>query len=344
VEILLDKNLQEMEQFVVGLGEPKFRAKQIWNCLLLGIQPKDSTTLPACLKEKLNNYICQPIKIYRDIKGKNAVKFLYELYDGNIIEGILMFHNYGNTLCVSTQVGCRMGCKFCASTLDGLIRNLAAGEILGQFVAVNKYLGGTLKDRKIANIVLMGSGEPLDNYDNVIKFLKLVTDENGFNVSKRNISLSTCGVVDKINRLADDFAGGVLTISLHTPFQEKRQEIMPIAKAYDLDKLMQSVRNYVDKTGRRAVFEYTLIDGVNDTKKDAQMLRTLTKGLICHINLIPLNYVKERDLKTSNNIESFKQQLEDMGMSVTVRNSLGDDIDGACGQLRRKVLGENKNE
>ena len=344
MEILLDKNLQEMEQFVIGLGEPKFRAKQILNCLLLGNKPKESTTLPASLKAKLADYVCQPIKIYRDIKGKNAVKFLYELYEGNIIEGILMYHSYGNTLCVSTQVGCRMGCKFCASTLDGLIRNLSAGEILGQFVAVNKYLGGTLKDRKITNIVLMGSGEPLDNYDNVIKFLKLVTDENGFNVSKRNISLSTCGIADKIDRLADDFPGVVLTISLHTPFQEKRQEIMPIAKVYNLDKLMNSVQKYIEKTGRRAVFEYTLIDGVNDSVKDAQQLRILTKGLICHINLIPLNYVKERDLKTSNNIENFKQQLENMGMSVTVRNSLGSDIDGACGQLRRKVLGENKDE
>ncbi len=344
MEILLDKNLQEMEQFVMSLDEPKFRAKQILNCLLCGKSIEESTTLPISLKSKLSSYVCLPIKIYQDIKGENAVKFLYELYDGNIIEGILMFHKYGNTLCVSTQVGCRMGCKFCASTLDGLIRNLTAGEILGQFVAVNKYLGGTLKNRKITNIVLMGSGEPLDNYDNVLKFLKLVTDENGFNVSRRNISLSTCGVVDKIDCLIEDFPGVVLTISLHTPFQEKREKIMPIAKVYSLDKLITSVRNYIEKTGRRAVFEYTLIDGINDSNADAQQLRLITKGLICHINLIPLNYVKERDLKTSNNIEKFKQQLENMGMSVTIRNSLGNDIEGACGQLRRRILGEKKGE
>lgn len=326
MEILLDKNLGELEEFVVGLGEKKFRAKQLMNCLLLGDELDECTTLSKAFKGKLSDYVIQPVKIHKAIKGKNAVKFLYKLCDGNIIEGILMFHNYGNTICISTQVGCRMGCKFCASTLDGLVRNLSAGEILGQFVAVNK---------------LMGSGEPLDNYYNVIKFLKLVTSEQGFNVSKRNISISTCGIADKIDRLTEDFAGVVLTISLHTPFQNKREEIMPIAKAYNLDGLLKSVRNYVDKTGRRAVFEYTLIDGVNDSPKDAEQLRNLTRGLICHINLIPLNYVKERDLKTSKNIEKFKQQLETLGMSVTVRNSLGSDIDGACGQLRRKYLGEN---
>ncbi len=341
MEILLDKNLDELEEFVVGLGEKKFRAKQLMNCLLLGDELDECTTLSKAFKEKLSDYVIQPVKIHKAIKGKNAVKFLYKLCDGNIIEGILMFHNYGNTICISTQVGCRMGCKFCASTLDGLVRNLSAGEILGQFVAVNKYLGGNVKERKITNIVLMGSGEPLDNYDNVIKFLKLVTSEQGFNVSKRNISISTCGIADKIDRLTEDFAGVVLTISLHTPFQNKREEIMPIAKAYNLDRLLKSVRNYVDKTGRRAVFEYTLIDGVNDSLKDAEQLRNLTRGLICHINLIPLNYVKERDLKTSKNIEKFKQQLETLGMSVTVRNSLGSDIGGACGQLRRKYLGEN---
>ena len=344
MKILLDNDLNELQQLMLDLNEPKFRAKQLYDSLLLGQNVDENTTLPKPLKEKLSDYIWQPIKIYKTYEGKDAVKFLYKLNDNNIIEGIVMFHKYGNTLCVSTQVGCRMGCKFCASTLDGLLRNLTCGEILGQVVAVNKYLGGNIADRKITNIVLMGSGEPLDNYDNVLKFLKMVTDKNSFNFSKRNISLSTCGLADKIDKLADDFAGIVLTISLHSSTQSKRQEIMPIAYKYDLTTLINSVKNYAIKSGRRVVFEYTLIDGVNDSIEDAKNLSKLTKGLMCHINLIPLNFVKERNLQTSKNIYNFEKQLKNMGCSVTVRNSMGSEIDGACGQLRRKHLAEENNE
>ena len=344
MKILLDNDLNELQQLMLDLNEPKFRAKQLYDSLLLGQNVDENTTLPKLLKEKLSDYIWQPIKIYKTYEGNDAVKFLYKLNDNNIIEGIVMFHKYGNTLCVSTQVGCRMGCKFCASTLDGLLRNLTCGEILGQVVAVNKYLGGNIADRKITNIVLMGSGEPLDNYDNVLKFLKMVTDKNSFNFSKRNISLSTCGLADKIDKLADDFAGIVLTISLHSSTQSKRQEIMPIAYKYDLTTLINSVKNYAIKSGKRVVFEYTLIDGVNDSIEDAKNLSKLTKGLMCHINLIPLNFVKERNLQTSKNIYNFEKQLKNMGCSVTVRNSMGSEIDGACGQLRRKHLAEENNE
>ena len=338
MKILLDYNIEELQHFMVNIGEQKFRARQVYQSMLMGQTLEENTTLSKSLKEKLSKYVWQPIEIYKIYEGKRVVKFLYKLHDNNIVEGIVMFHNYGNTLCVSTQVGCRMGCKFCASTLDGLVRNLSSGEILGQIVAVNKYLGGTITDRKITNIVLMGSGESLDNYDNVLKFLNEVTSKDGFNFSKRNISLSTCGLADKIDRLANDFGGLVLTISLHQADQKKRQEIMPIANKYSLQTLMQSVKNYVEKSGRRAIFEYTLIDGVNDSKKDAEMLAKLTKGILCHINLIPLNYVKERNLQTSKNIEKFEEELVKLGCSVTIRQSLGSDIEGACGQLRRKVL------
>ena len=344
MKILLDNDLNELQQLMIDLNEPKFRAKQLYDSLLLGQSADENTTLPKSLKEKLSDYIWEPIKIYKAYEGKDAIKFLYKLNDNSIIEGIVMFHKYGNTLCVSTQVGCRMGCKFCASTLDGLLRNLTCGEILGQVVAVNKYLGGNITDRKITNIVLMGSGEPLDNYDNVLKFLKTITDKNSFNFSKRNISLSTCGLAYKIDKLADDFAGIVLTVSLHSSTQSKRQEIMPIANKYDLTTLMKSVKNYAEKSGRRVVFEYTLIDGVNDSIEDAKNLCKLTKGIMCHINLIPLNFVKERNLQTSKNIFNFEKQLKNMGCSVTVRNSMGSEIDGACGQLRRKHLAEENNE
>ena len=344
MNILLDYNLNELEKKIVEMNESKFRAKQIYNSLLSGIELDENTTLPKHLKESLLNYVWSPIKIYKTYEGDSATKFLYKLYDDNIIEGIVMYNRYGNTLCVSTQVGCRMGCKFCASTLDGLVRNLSCGEILGQVVAVNKFLGGDIKNRKITNIVLMGSGEPLDNYDNVIKFLEILTDENGFNFSRRNISLSTCGIADKIYKLAEDFSGIILTISLHSAFQNKRQEIMPIANKYDIDTLMKSVKHYEQKTGRRVVFEYTVINDVNDTIVDAKKLYEITYGIRCHINLIPLNYVKERGLKNSTNIEKFKEYLCKMGRSVTIRKSLGSEIEGACGQLRRKQLKEENDE
>ncbi|MDE6870186.1 MAG: 23S rRNA (adenine(2503)-C(2))-methyltransferase RlmN, partial [Clostridia bacterium] len=271
-------------------------------------------------------------------------KYLYKLCDGNIIEGVLMKYKYGNTLCVSTQVGCRMNCAFCASGLDGLIRNLTAGEILGQVIAVNAR-NAIGEDRGVTNIVLMGSGEPLDNYDNVCKFLTLVSDEKGLNISKRNISLSTCGLCDRIRQLADDGYSPTMTISLHAPNDEMRKEIMPIAKKYSIADIIKAVKYYFEKTGRRIIFEYSMIAGKNDTEDCARQLAGVVKGLACHINLIPLNYVKERGLDGSNkkNIYRFMSVLEKQGVSVTVRRSMGSDIDGACGQLRRKVVNNEDN-
>ena len=252
-----------------------------------------------------------------------------------------MSYKYGNTLCVSTQVGCRMGCKFCASTLNGLARNLSAGEILSQVLVVNNYLGGKVgKNREITNIVLMGSGEPLDNYDNVIKFLHLVSSPDGLNVSPRNISLSTCGIVPNIYRLADEKLQVILTISLHAPNDELRKTIMPIANKYSVNQIVDAAKNYFNKTGRRVVFEYALIDGVNNTVECANELASLVKGFPTHVNLIPLNEVKERDLKTVTHkkAEQFADLLKKHKVSVTIRRTIADDIDGACGQLRNKII------
>jgi len=336
--ILLDNNKEELKKIVLELGEPKFRAQQLNEFLL---NDCNSSSLPKNLLEKLkeNSYTVKAIEINREYKSDSVIKFLYKLNDDNLIEGILILNNYGNTLCLSTQVGCRMGCSFCASTLNGLVRNLSAGEILGQFVAVNRYLGGNLKNRKIANIVLMGSGEPLDNYDNVIKFLKLICDE-GFSVSRRNISLSTCGLCDKIKELAVDFPGIVLTISLHASNDIERKKLMPIANKWSLNELMDSARYYFDLTKRRVIFEYILIKGENDSEANAKELKELINGLSYHVNIIPLNKVSERDLQCSTNCEKFLKWLEDMNMSATIRRSLGAEVEGACGQLRQKVLNE----
>ncbi|MEG2159489.1 MAG: 23S rRNA (adenine(2503)-C(2))-methyltransferase RlmN, partial [Clostridia bacterium] len=273
-----------------------------------------------------------------------TIKLLYRLHDGNLIEGVLMNYKYGNTLCVSTQVGCRMGCKFCASTLGGLVRNLSAGEILGQVVAVNRYLGGDLENRKITNIVLMGSGEPLDNFDNVIKFLYLVNDVSGLNISMRNISLSTCGIAPKIDELAKLNLQINLTISLHSADQVKREEIMPIARAYSLETLMISVRNYFEATKRRVIFEYTLIDDANDSYSDALKLANLTRNISAHINLIRLNPVKETKMRGTSDIKAkkFLEYLTNLNVSATLRRQMGVDIEGACGQLRQRYIEEDK--
>jgi len=339
------ERVYEENDFISSLGEPKFRLAQIKQMLLDGVSLEDNTTLPKSLKEKLQQSDLLPLEIYQFKKGKSASKFLYKLLDGNLIEGILMEHSYGNTLCVSTQVGCRMGCKFCASTLDGLVRNLSPYEILCQYIVANKFAGGTQKNRAITNIVLMGSGEPLDNYDNTLKFLNLITSEETFNISRRNISLSTCGLCDKIDKLADDFPNLVLTISLHAPTDKQRKQTMPIANKYSLNDIMNSARRYYEKTKRRVVFEYALIKDQNDRKEDAENLKKLMHGLSYHINLIPLNYVKEREnLKPTDNAVRFLKWCEELGMSATIRKSLGSDIDGACGQLRRKVLQQKGEE
>ncbi len=340
---LLDYNYEEIEKIVLDLGEKKFRAKQLFEWLNKGAEFSDMKNLPSSFIKKLEDegYVAQAIHIKDVLESKldGTKKYIYELNDGNIIEGVLMKYKYGNTICVSTQVGCRMNCAFCASGLDGLIRNLTPGEILGQVIAVNKD-NKVDKERAITNIVLMGSGEPLDNYDNVTKFLDLVNAEEGLNISMRNISLSTCGLCDKIYKLADDGYNLTLTISLHAPTNEQRLQTMPVTKKYPIEEIIKAVKYYFDKTGRRIVFEYAMIERQNDTLESSKALVALLKGLTCHVNVIPLNYVKERGLKGTNmdSIKNFIKYLEDHKISATKRRTMGADIEGACGQLRRKYL------
>ncbi len=339
---LLDLNFDEILQIVLESGQPKYRAQQLYSGLQAGKRIEE-INIPKNFKEYLKEreIAVGGVEIYEKFISKldGTIKYLYKLNDGNIIEGVLMKYKYGNTLCVSTQVGCRMGCAFCASTIGGLVRNLSAGEILGQVIAVNRD-NKTDENRGVTNIVLMGSGEPLDNYDNVLKFLNLVTCEDGLNISMRNISLSTCGIVPKIYELAKEKLGLTLSLSLHAPDDNLRKNIMPISKAYKLEDTINAMRSYVKSTGRRVVFEYALISGINDTKECAQKLSDLIKGMQCHVNLIPLNSVDESGLNgsDSNRVKNFKMTLEKLGISVTVRREMGADISGACGQLRRSYL------
>ena len=342
MNILYDLSLSELENEIIKRGYPKYRAKQIYSNLVKGKAISEMTDVPEKLKgELLEDYADAPLKIIKKLVSKDGtIKYLFALSDGNVIEGVLMSYKYGNTLCVSTQVGCRMGCKFCASTLGGLIRNLSAGEILSQVLFVNRDNGGDLKNRKVTNVVLMGSGEPLDNYDNVIKFFELVSADTGINISQRNISLSTCGLVDKIKEMANLNLQITLTISLHAPNDEMRKEIMPIANKYSIKELIDAVKYYFDKTKRRIVFEYSLISGKNDSFQCADELSRMLKGLVCHVNLIPLNEVKERGMIGTNRKKAyaFADRLNQNGISATVRRTMGADIEGACGQLRAKIL------
>ncbi|MBE5757433.1 MAG: 23S rRNA (adenine(2503)-C(2))-methyltransferase RlmN [Clostridiales bacterium] len=343
--ILLDYEKNELYKNFEGFNIQKFRVDQLVTAMYNGKDFEDNINLPKDFLNKIQElgYILQPIKIRKVVtsKGKDkTIKFLYDLPDGNIIEGVLMSYAFGNTLCVSTQVGCKMNCKFCASGLNGFVRNLSVGEILGQIVTVNKYLGGTLKDRKITNIVLMGSGEPLDNYDNVKKFLQILTSNDCFDMSVRNISLSTCGIPSKIEELADLGLSVTICISLHAPNDKIRREIMPIAKRYSISEIIDSLKYYHTMTNRRIIIEYTLIDGVNNTMSCAKELSEVLKNLPCHVNLIKLNEVEGRDLKAPT-IESCKKFLDNLnrfGVSATMRRTLGDDVEGACGMLRNKEI------
>jgi len=338
---LQSKSIEELNEWLAGIGEPSFRAKQIFEWAQNYASVSEMTNIPKPLREKIDAEFCvAPVIIEREFISKDGThKFLYKLSDGELIEGVLMKYKYGNTLCVSTQVGCRMGCSFCASGIDGLIRNLDAGEILGQVLCVNKHLGGSTTDRKVTNIVLMGSGEPLDNFDNVVKFIKLASATEGINISQRNISLSTCGLADKIRRLTDENLGITLTISLHATTDESRKKLMKIANAYTLVELMDAVRYYFDKTRRRVVFEYIMLKE-NTTHQDALRLRSLTRGIACHVNLIPANPSPETNIKplTKERETKFWQALKDAGLTATTRRTLGSDIEGACGQLKRRVL------
>ena len=345
MQSLLEYTEEELVDILAPLDIKGYRVGQIFLALNQG-KAFNEMNIPQDIKQKLSeNFVSQPIIILEKLVAKDGtIKFLYRLEDNNIIEGVLMQYKYGYTLCVSTQVGCRMGCKFCASTLNGLVRNLTLAEILGQVVTVNRFLGGKLGEgRKITNIVLMGSGEPLDNYDNVTKFFKLVTNSNGLNVSERNISLSTCGLVDKIKKLADDGFKITLTISLHASIDEKRKELMPIAKVYSISEILDACKYYFNKTNRRVVFEYVLVKDKNDSFEDAKRLASILKGFPTHVNVIPLNPVEERDLlaTTRQKAGEFVQLLNKLGQSATLRRTLGEEIDGACGQLRQRYLDNN---
>lgn len=344
---LLNLSFEELKNKILDFGEKSFRAGQIFKALHLGLDFSEMTELSKTFREKLQTeYVAQPVRIIKHLESiDGTVKFLFALNDGNVIESVLMKYNHGYSLCVSTQVGCRMHCAFCASGLNGLIRNLEAGEILGEVIAANKFLSGGLGEkRKVINIVLMGSGEPLDNYDNTIKFLRLVSAPEGINVSQRNISLSTSGLVPNMHKLAEENVSVNLTVSLHSPFDEERQKIMPIAKTYKISQIIDACVYYFNKTGRRYIFEYVLIKGENDTPRHADGLIKLLKGKPCHVNLIRLNEVKENELKSSTDKEAYRflGLLEKGGLSATVRRRMGEDIDGACGQLRQRYLDENE--
>ncbi len=342
---LLSLSVEELKTL---FPEPKYLGGQLFAFLHKGCSFDEMTSVKKDIRAYLNeNYVANPVSILEKFVGKSGtIKYLFRLTDGNLIEGVYMPHDYGNTICVSTQIGCRMGCTFCASSLDGLLRNLTPGEILGQVIAVNRDNGGTLENRAVTNIVLMGSGEPFDNYDNVLKFLDLVSSDKGINISERNISLSTSGLADKVIKFADSGHKVTLSISLHAPFDELRSSLMPVNRKYNVAKIVSAAKYYFEKTGRRVIFEYTLIKGENDSDKCAKELAKLTRGFPSHVNLIRLNEVKERDhsAPTEDATKEFLKKLEALGVSATIRRSLGNDIEGACGQLRRRYLSENNDE
>lgn len=334
------KNLteKEMKDFLVSIGEKKFRGSQIFSWIYKNIRDFDEmNNIPKSLREKLKETsIIGNIDIELRLESEidNTQKYLFLLNDGNIIETVAMEYDNRVTVCVSNQVGCRMGCRFCASTIDGLERNLEAWEILDQIMKVQEDLG-----KRVSNVVMMGSGEPLDNFENSKKFLELVNEENGLNIGYRHITLSTCGLVDKIYELADLEIPINIAISLHSPFDDERQEIMPVAKKYSIDEIIKVCNYYISKTNRRITFEYSLIKGKNDSDREAKKLVELLRGMLCHVNLIPINPIEERDFEKPDMeyINRFKNYLDKKNIPVTIRNSMGADISGACGQLRRKV-------
>lgn len=341
-EILQDLSFEEMESLVLSLGEKKYRAAQLWRGLMQGKKISDITDLSKAFKAKLlERFEDEPVRIAETLTSSDGTeKYLFALADGNIIEGVFMRYKYGNTQCVSTQVGCRMNCAFCASGLGGLVRDLTAGEILSQILVVNALYGGTPEKRAVTNVVLMGSGEPLDNYGNTVRFLRNVSREGGIGISPRNISLSTCGIVPKMYALADEGIPVNLTVSLHNADDEERARIMPAAKAYKIADILKACDYYFEKTGRRYIFEYSLIHGENADRQHAEKLISVLKGRPCHVNLIRLNEVKERALSGADEKEAYRflGMLEKAGLSATLRRRTGADIGGACGQLRASRL------
>ena len=338
--VLLGMAQEELKALLKSLGQPAFRAGQVLAWLNKGIPFEEMSNLPKSLRETLRETCVDlPMSIHQTFPSRkdDTVKFLFSCLDGNMIEGVLMHYHYGYSLCISTQVGCKMGCAFCASTLSGCVRSLTAAEMLSQVLLANRFLG---ERGHVGHIVLMGSGEPLDNYDNTVAFLRLVNAEEGLNISLRNISLSTCGLVPQMERLSGEGLPVTLSISLHAPNDQIRRQIMPVANTYAIDELMDAVRAYVRKTGRRVVFEYALIDQLNSRPEHARELARLVSGLQCHVNLIPLNHVDERSLRPAapEAVQLFLKTLEEKHISATIRREMGSDIGGACGQLRRSVL------
>ena len=338
---LKSMTIAEIGDILKELGQPAFRAKQVFFWLHKGVRSyEEMTNLPKALRDVLaEKYPLHPPQVVRKQESKKdgTIKYLWQLSDGNCVETVLMRYHYGNTVCISTEVGCRMGCAFCASTIGGLVRKLEPYEILDQVLFTQVESG-----LPISHIVLMGIGEPLDNFDNVMRFLELVNSPDGMNISMRHISLSTCGLVPMIDRLAEKKLQISLAISLHGPNNEIRNKIMPVNKAYPIDQLLSACRRYYDATSRRIHFEYAMIDGLNDREQDAKELIRLLKGLQAHVNMIPLNHVEESPLKPSSRqaVQRFQKLLEDAGIPATVRRTLGGDIDASCGQLRRKYTKE----
>lgn len=329
---------EEIEQELQQLGEPKYRAKQIFSWLGRGVRDFDAMSdLPKPLRDKLGAEfdLYRPKVLSKQVsKLDGTIKYLWELYDGNAVETVVMSYKHGNTVCVSSQVGCRQGCAFCASTIGGLVRGLRPSEILDE-VMFSQIDSG----KPISNIVLMGIGEPLDNFDNVMRFLELVNHPQGMNIGMRHISLSTCGITEKFDELAERDLQITLSVSLHAPDDETRSRLMPANRSRGVDELMKCCRRYYEKTGRRISFEYAMIDGVNDTEYHARLLAKHARSVRAHVNLIPLNHVEEREFKpsTAGHMKAFMKILEDNGVNVTVRRKLGGDVDASCGQLRRKM-------
>lgn len=333
--LTMDELKLEMEK----IGEKAFRAKQLyeWMHVKLARGYDEMTNIPKNLRERLVRdypYTALEEVTVQVSKTDGTRKYLFALSDGNYVESVWMQYHHGNSVCISSQVGCRMGCRFCASTIGGLERNLTAAEMLDQIYAITKSTG-----ERVSNVVVMGTGEPLDNYDNLLRFIHMVTDENGLNISQRNVTVSTCGIVENMRRLADEKLQITLALSLHGATQEKRRELMPIAEKYDIREVIAACRYYFEQTGRRVTFEYSLVGGVNDTDADAENLSRLIGGLNCHVNLIPVNPVQERDYTASEHrdVIGFKNKLERKHINATVRREMGRDIDGACGQLRRRM-------
>ena len=339
-------NLEQLTEELLSIGEKKFRAKQVYSWIHEKLVDSfdEMTNLSKDLREKLkNNYTLNSLDAVavQTSKIDGTQKYLFRLHDGHVVESVLMRYHHGNSVCISSQVGCLMGCRFCASTIGGKVRDLAPSEMLGQIYKIQK-----LSEERVHNVVVMGTGEPLDNYDNLVQFIKMLTDENGLNISQRNLTVSTCGIVPKIRQLADEKFQMTLALSLHATTQEKRKQLMPIANKYDLKEVLDACHYYYEQTGRRVTFEYSLVGGVNDTKQDAEELTKLIGKFPCHVNLIPVNPIKERDFVQPNKQEcqAFRNKLEKNGINATIRREMGRDIDGACGQLRKSYLDQEKGE